>query len=197
MTEKQIERVKTKIKLIKSALAADKRKWGGFYDDSRGLRYAPPELYIKIGDFSGGLRYMNWFNKNFPDDFGLPEFMLEWTIILFKTGRLREAEKKAFQTFCRNTYVFDAFFKRPITPTEKWEGSSFETAEFIANSLRYSHAQDDLTDFSLWLSDVIQGEKFQRYCASLLDLEKRLKTEHHLETRTTLVRQIYQLEDDY
>lgn len=37
MTTKQIDRIQTKIAMIKRALAADKRLWG-CYDDSRGLR---------------------------------------------------------------------------------------------------------------------------------------------------------------
>ena len=44
MTPKQIERVKTKIKRIKAALAADKKHWGGFFHDGQGLRYIPPQL---------------------------------------------------------------------------------------------------------------------------------------------------------
>ena len=59
MTEKQQERIRTKIKNIKLALADDKKRWGGEYDDSRGLRYAPPLLYIQLADFSGGLRYLS------------------------------------------------------------------------------------------------------------------------------------------
>lgn len=47
MTEKQIERVKTKIKRIKAALAADKKRWG-FYDDSRGLRYAVSKVVVPV-----------------------------------------------------------------------------------------------------------------------------------------------------
>ena len=63
MTPKQIERIQNKIVKIKRALAADKRRWGGYYDDSRGLRYLAPEQYIKIRDYKGALRYFNWFNK--------------------------------------------------------------------------------------------------------------------------------------
>ena len=36
MTEKQIERIRTKIARVKSALAADKKCWGGYYGDSGG-----------------------------------------------------------------------------------------------------------------------------------------------------------------
>lgn len=74
MTEKQAEKLQLKIKKIKAELAADKRRWGGFYDDSRGLRYLPPELYVKLQDWHGGLRYLKWFEKNFPDDIGFQIF---------------------------------------------------------------------------------------------------------------------------
>ena len=94
MTEKQAEKIQLKIKKIEAELAADKRRWGGFYDDSRGVRYLPTELYVKLQDWNGGLRYMRWFEKNFPDDIGFPDFLFEWTIILFKKGKLKEAEKK-------------------------------------------------------------------------------------------------------
>ena len=110
MTPKQAERIKTKIKRIKAELAADKKRWGGYYDDSRGLRYMPPRFYIQLGNYTGGLRYMNWFKKNFPNDSGFPVFLFEWTIILFKTGRLKEVAHKVFETFCRNTYFFDKFW---------------------------------------------------------------------------------------
>ena len=83
MTPKQIERVRSKIKQIRATFAAEKRKFGA-YDDSRGLRYLPLEYYIKLQDYKGGLTYTRWFQKNFPDDIGFPDFLFEWTIILFK-----------------------------------------------------------------------------------------------------------------
>jgi len=57
MTEKQIERVRTKIARIKRALAADKKEWGGYYHDGSGLRYRCPELYLEIREFKGSLNY--------------------------------------------------------------------------------------------------------------------------------------------
>lgn len=51
MTAKQEVRIRNKIKKIKAALAADKRLWGGFRHDGRGLRYATPLLYIQLSDF--------------------------------------------------------------------------------------------------------------------------------------------------
>ena len=99
MTPKQRERIQIKIAKIKKELAADKKRWGGFYDDSRGLRYLPPELYLKIQDYSGAQRYFNWFSKNFPEDSGYPVFLFEWAITLFKTGKIKNAEDKILETY--------------------------------------------------------------------------------------------------
>jgi hypothetical protein len=193
MTPKQQERIINNIKKIKAALAADKKRWGGFYDDSRGLRYIPPQLYIELSDFTGGLRYLNWFNKNFPDDSGYPDFLFEWTIILFKTGRLKEAEKKAFETFCRNTYLFDKYFGRQVSNIEKWEGSNLETEDFAENQFYYTNKHGNLADFSEWLDKYIATEKFTLLSIKYLEIQKRLKTENDIEIRRYLTQSERQL----
>jgi hypothetical protein len=104
VTPKQIERVKKKIADIRRTLAAEKRKFGA-YDDSRGLRYLPTKYYIQLGDDKGGLTYLRWFDKNFPNDVGFSDFLFERTIILFKAGKTKEAEKKAFEAFCANSSI--------------------------------------------------------------------------------------------
>ena len=192
MTPKQIERLKKKIADIRRTLAAEKRKYG-WYDDGRGLRYLPTKYFIQLGDYSGGLTYTKWFDKNFSDDSGFPDFLFEWTIILFKTCKTKEAEKKAFQTFCRNSYMFDKFFGRPVTPINKWEGSNLEVPGFT-EYLHYSSNQPELADFSKWLEALISTEDFINRCNKYIDIHKKLKTEHDSETRHHLVRQASQLE---
>jgi hypothetical protein len=90
MTLKQEERIRNKIVRIRKELAQDKKRWGGFYDDSRGLKYLPSELFIKHKDYNGGLRYLRWFDRTFSDDSGFPIFLFEWTLILFQTGNIKE-----------------------------------------------------------------------------------------------------------
>jgi hypothetical protein len=195
MTEKQKEKVQIKIASIRTTLADERKRYGG-YDDSRGLRYQPTALYIKIGDYAGGLTYLRWFNKNFPDDFGFPDFLFEWTIILFKSGKIKDAQQKAFKTFCSNTYLFDKFFGKPIVPIEKQEYSNIDIPEFT-EYLRYTHTQPDLSDFSRWLSDLIASEKFQTLRQKFIDVHVRLKTEKDKETRTYLILHANQLVNNY
>lgn len=162
MTPKQTERIKTKITKIKKELAADKRRWGGFYDDSRGLRYLPPALYIKLGDYSGAKRYFNWFAKNFPDDMGYPIFLFEWIIALFKTKKITLAEQKALQTFRANTHILNAFLQRPPHGRNIREWSNWASQE-LATNLTYSKEDRELADFSEWLEGFVDGEKFQQF----------------------------------
>jgi hypothetical protein len=196
MTPKQQARIKNKIKKVKAALSADKKRWGGQYHDGQGLRYYPPQLYIELDDFTGGLRYFNWFNKNFSDDSGYPDFLFEWTIILFKTGRLKEAEKKAFETFRSNTYLFDVFFDRQVTKIEKWEGSNLQTQDFADNQFCYNSKQENLLNFSEWLDNFIATNKFVLLSNKYLDIRKRLETERDTEIRHYLIQQERQLENE-
>jgi hypothetical protein len=196
MTEKQAEKYRLKIKKLKNALAADKRRCGGYYDDSRGLRYLPPQYYIKLGDFSGGLRYLKWFDKNFPDDTGFPDFLFEWVIILFKTGNLKQAEQKAFGVFYSNTYIFDKFFNRPIVAIDKYENSNIDVPSYV-ESFNYSCSQTDLEDFTEWLDNLIKSDRFVKVSQKLVDIFKKLKTEKDRELRIYLLQQARQLRDNF
>ena len=194
MTPKQVEKIKKKIDAIKAALAADKKQWGGDYHDGRGLRYLPPQYYIQLGDFKGGLRYFNWFNKNFPDDAGFPHFLFEWTIVLFKTGKLKEAQTKLFQTYTENTYLFDKFLGKPIVPIEKWEGSNLNKPEFATEYFSYFCKQEGLESFAGWLETTISTEPFPALCARFIEIFQRLNTEKDYDIRRALVDEANQLE---
>ncbi|WP_245813370.1 hypothetical protein [Lutibacter agarilyticus] len=174
MTPKQIERIKTKINKIKKALAADKKHWGGHYHDGRGLRYLPPEQYLKIQDYTGALRYFNWFSKNFPDDACYPVFLLEWTITLFMTKRKKQAEQKLIQTFKSNTYIIDKFLNKDFKHLDKTETSNWEF-ESLVEGLPYSNTQEELLDFTNWLEKFIVSDQFLIPTNKFLELQILLK----------------------
>lgn len=194
MTTKQAERLRKKIAIIRRALAAEKRRFGE-YDDGRDLRYLPLALFIKLQDYAGGLRYTKWFQKTFPDDAGIPDFLLEWTIILFKNGKFKEAEQKAYQTFCSNTYLLDKFFGKTIVAIPKYESFHLEHAAFT-DGLAYSCKQIPLRDFSAWLSQLMATEKFIRLSTKFLAVQKRINTETDQETWGYLMQWSYQLEHE-
>ena len=181
MTPRQIERLRKKIADIKKSLAAEKRKFGG-YDDSRALRYLPPKYFIQLQDFTGGLAYLKWFSKQFPDDVGFPDFLFEWAIILFKNGKTRACEFKIFEAFCSNTYILDKYFGNAVIPIDKYEHSDLPTTAFL-NYFEYAARQKDLEDFTIWLRAYINTAQFKDQCIRYIDIYKKLKTESDPEAR--------------
>jgi hypothetical protein len=196
MTEKQQERIRLKIKKIKSELAADKRRWGGFYDDSRGLRYLPLGYYIKLKDHSGGIRYINWFYKNFPDDGGFPEFLFECTIVLFYSKKPEEARRKLFETFSSNTYIIDKFLGNKINQIEKYEGSNIAGIEYL-NCFNYTSADEELSEFTKWLNETYNSDLFKSAANEHIEMQRQLKVEHEYEKRVNLVKKMRALVDRF
>jgi hypothetical protein len=197
MTENQAERIRNKIKKIKAALAADKKYWGGYYHDGSGLRYLPLQHYIKLEDYTGGLRYINWFNKNFPDDGCHPDFLFECSVILFKTGRLKEAEKKAIETFCDNTYIFDKLFGLSFTEIKKWESSLMASKDYAIKHFSYSGKEDHLADFIQWLEKITTTDKFVSFCSEFISIMQALKTEEEPKKRKALLDEERKITEEY
>jgi hypothetical protein len=189
MTDKQIERVKAKIEKYKKALAADKKYWGGQYHDGQGIRYIIPEQFIKINDYKGGLQYLNWFDKNFPDDSGYPIFLFEWTFILFKCDKLIEAENKVHQTFFSNTYLFDKFLGKELLRLDKNESSNWEF-ESLVDGFPYSSLDTVFIEFASWTQNVLNSRIFLDKANEFIEIERKLKTEPVGQKRTELVNRL-------
>lgn len=192
MTPNQAQRLVKKIADIKRVLAAEKRKYGG-YDDSRGLRYLPTRYYLQLGDYKGGLAYTRWFAKAFPDDIGSPDFLFEWSVLLFKTGKLVGAQAKVWQTYCANTYVLDKFFGKPVEPLPKYEWSNWAMPGFT-DYFTYKHEQADLLEFGLWLGAFMANDRFVSCQERYLAIHQRLAVEEDRETRGYLLQEAHQLE---
>jgi hypothetical protein len=191
MTEKQIEKTKNQIATIRKILADEKRKYGD-YDDSRGLRYAPPQYFIKLNDFKGAMTYYRWFQKNFSDDIGAPMFLFEWCITLFKNGKLLEAENKAIEMFAANTYLIDKFLDRPFHTFDMIDNADWHR-EQIKSHLPYQKEQDNLKSFAQWLSVFVESTRYKQITTEFLDIEVALLTEPAGAYRSELVRRKYRL----
>lgn len=190
MTEKQIERIKLKIDKYKKALARDKKMWGGQLHDGQGIRYAIPAEYIKLKDYKSGLRYLKWFDKYFPDDYAYAVFWFEVTFILFKCGKLKEAEEKAHRTFFSNTYLFDKFlekeketfqFDKDEDVDPDWERES------LAKHFLYLKTDAEFVDFAIWVETILQSKTFLDKVNEFIELEQRLKKEPVGKKRSELV----------
>jgi len=185
MTEKQVERVRTKIANIKRALAEDKKRWGGYYDDSAGLRYAAPGLYLKIRDFKGSMNYFRWFDKHFPDDGCYGVFFLEWALTLFMLGKTEEAKLKVIDAYFSDTRVLNKFFGKAVTPVDETI-NSFELEWAEKQIIGYSAEEKDWAAFAVWLEALLASEPFQRMANDYLVIQRQLVSERDVKKRRAL-----------
>jgi hypothetical protein len=185
MTEKQIERVRTKITRVKRELAADKKRWGGYYDDSAGLRYVAPGLYLKIRDFKGAMNYFRWFAKNFPDDCCYGEFLLEWSLTLFMLGKVEDARQKVINAYFRDTRVLNKFLGRQVSMVDETV-DSFERGWSETQVLAYSAKEKDWADFAVWLEAWLTSEPFLSLSKEYLEIQNQLKAESDTAKRSDL-----------
>lgn len=192
MTEKQFECIKLKIDKYKKALENDKKMWGGQYHDGKGIRCIITAEYIKLEDYSLGLKYLKWFDKKFPDDSGHPIFLFEATLILFKCEKLKEAEEKAHSTFFSNTYLFDKFLERETLKLDKNESSNWEF-ESIVDNFPYRRTETEFEDFAIWVERILISRTFLDKANEFFEIKQKLKTEPVGRTRTKLVERLYKI----
>lgn len=192
MTPKQADRLRQQIVAIRRTLAAEKKKFGG-YDDSRGLRYLPTRYFVQLADFAGGLTYLRWFAKNFPDDAGFPDFLFEWTLILFETGKLAQAEQQAFATYCADRQLFDHLLARPLTPPESWEEAPLPAASYGAYFTSLG-PPPKLAAFAQWLAAWLDTARFTSRAAQYGRLRQQLQAEPDRATRHALLDQLGHLQ---
>jgi len=191
MTPKQAARLRQQITAIRRTLAAEKKKFGG-YDDSRGLRYLSTRYYVQLADFAGGLTYTRWFAKNFPDDAGFPDFLFEWTFILFERGKLQQAEQQAFATFCADRQLFEHLLARPLTPAEPWEEAPLPAASYAAYFASLG-PPPRFAAFTQWLAGWLSTERFTHRAAQYERLQQLLQGESDVAKRHALWDQIGQV----
>lgn len=182
MTPKQIDRIQNKIKQIRKVLYEEKKKFGG-YHDGRGLRYVLLELYLKIQDYKGGLTYLRWFNKTFPEDIGMPVFMFGSAFIYHKNHKNIEAEKVVIHAYLSDPFLFDIFLNRPIESTKVDIDSIAEFNDYF-NILK---KQNDLSDFSEWLIAFEKSDTFQTIKSKYQLINERLETEEDEEKRNNML----------
>jgi hypothetical protein len=174
-----------KIKSMRAQLSNEKRIYGG-YDDSRGVRYLVLAECIKIADYKTGLNYIRWFNKNFPDDIGYPIFLFEQTIVLFKAGKLIEAESTMLRTYFGNTYLFDQFLiGNQEDDMDRMQWNDWEGVQ-ILDDFPYTALDPELTDFTEWLQKSLRKPLIANKMSDFIEILRRLIDEDDAETRDFL-----------
>ncbi|MGV8962926.1 MAG: hypothetical protein ACOH2V_06060 [Candidatus Saccharimonadaceae bacterium] len=191
MTEKQKESIRLSNKKQRGALAAERRKFGGYFDNS-GRRYSISELYMRIFDYKGTITYKRWFEKNFPDDIGVPLLSFHWSNAYHELGKLQETKIYTIDTAFQNIYLHKLLLNREVNKIDMYEFGR-DMLEFAQLMIKDCGKVATESYFN-WLSIFIETDEYKEPINKFIALTKLLKNENKQYKRIELLEQIRVLE---
>ena len=181
MTDKQLQNIKKRIKSYKLKLSSEKRKFGQ-YRDSHGLRYEIAMLYIKIKDYKNAKKYFHWFEKEFSDDVGFPEFHLAWAVTMFENNDIETTIKKVYAAAFANAQIIEQIPKEnlsQIIKSETFDKDFKESVEFCANIVT--------PQFMDWIRKFTETEEYKTNVKKYISINKLIEDEPVGKTRSMMI----------
>ena len=86
MADDEKIKIRARLRSSERKLRKEKEKYG-WYDDGAGKRYQVGPHYMLLDDNEGALAAFQWFEKEFPDDIGVPDHFLCWSLALIPCGQ--------------------------------------------------------------------------------------------------------------
>ncbi len=186
MTEAKKNRILRKIEKLKKVLRDEKTKYGAIHD-GRGIRYSIAELYFELKDYKKTNRYLNWFNKNFPDDGKYSYYQLGEAVTKFELGKLKESKKSTINLNKHNTYLIDLMIGNDIVDQNKYEWIESENLEWAQVNVN-DHLKLITENYLDWLNNFRNEESFQKWYKKLIAIKKLLKGLDVSEERSKLLK---------
>ena len=85
MERNEQQKIRARLRSYERKLRNEKEKYGR-YDDGAGKRYQVGPHYMLLDDNDGALGAFQWFEQEFPDDVGVPDHFLCWSLALYRAG---------------------------------------------------------------------------------------------------------------
>ncbi len=182
-----------RISKIRSQLSAFKREYG-FIDDGGGARYYLFYLYFLLGDNRRSSEFLQWFEKEFPDDVGEPFQLLCWTLILHRQGK--NADYQLARTMLFNIYIIPHILGEDLDLVDMWHSSNYsepDYVEYLPVQVREAITEEDLE----WIQDKYNSEPFQKVLKRHIAIKHELQTAPVGEKRSALVHEDFSLLDEF
>ena len=178
-------RLLTKIEKLKKALRREKARFGGYHDGA-GYRYAIAELYFELKDYKKTNRYLNWFDKNFPDDRKFSFYVLGEAVTKFELKKISEAKRATIELNQHNTYLIDLLLSNEISDQHKYEWMELESLSWARQQLPV-HLNLTTTDYLDWLRGFRQEESYENWYNKYISILQQLKGMKVSEERNKLL----------
>ncbi len=172
LTEAKRNRILKKIDKLKKSLRYEKKTYGAYHDGG-GCRYSIAELYFQLNDYKKTSRYLNWFDKNFPDDCKYPYFKLGAAVTKYELGKLKEAKQLTIDLNEDNTYLIDLIIGNKVEDQDKYEWTESESLEWAKENLN-DHLSLLTENYVTWLGEFRKDELYVSWYTKLIEIQRLL-----------------------
>lgn len=111
-------------------LFKEKEKFGAISDGS-GKRYLVCVYFVLSGAPEKAVEFLEWFEKEFPDDVGEPSFLLYAALAYYRVGFPEKARRYLLDTMLSNLYLLPYLFSRPLPTQDMWHSSNWAEPDYI------------------------------------------------------------------
>ena len=173
MTTAKQNQILRKIEKYKKALRKEKAMFKAYHDGG-GYRYAIAELYFELGDFKQTNRYLNWFDKNFPNDGRYAYYDLGKATTKLELGKTVESKIATIELNRHNTYLIDLLIGNEIADQNKYEWMDSESLTWAQQQLA-EHRNLVTETYIAWLSAFVKEDVYTSWYTRLISIKKLLK----------------------
>ena len=185
LTTAKKNQILRKIEKYKKALRKEKTMFKAYHDGG-GYRYTIAELYFELGDYKQTNRYLNWFDKNFPNDTKYAYFDLGKAVTKFELGKEKECKLSTIDLNQHNTYLIDLFLGNEIVDQNKYEWIESESLKWAQE--KREEYQALMTDgYIVWLKKFIKTDIYVSWYKRFISIKRLLKGMEVSEERTELL----------
>ena len=186
------QKIRSRLRSYERKLKQEKKKYG-YYNDGAGKRYQVGPHYMLLDDNNGALTAFEWFEKEFPDDIGVPDHFLCWSLALHRAGNDIGAARKLRQTMFSNLYLVPRLLGSPIAELDIWHGSS-DAEPSYAEHIHEPYLRLWTKEERDWASGLYQSPGFQSVRERYIEISRTLDTTRPGPERSRLVEEMYKLE---
>lgn len=173
LTPAKENQILRKIEKYKKALRKEKATFKSYHDGG-GYRYEIAELYFKLGNYKQTNRYLNWFDKNFPDDAKYAYFDLGKAVTKFELGKKTEVKLSIIELNRHNTYLIDLLIGNETADQNKYEWMQSESLNWAQEQLA-DHLNLANKEYISWLRTFVKQDVYMSWYNRYVSIKKLLK----------------------
>lgn len=175
-------------------LLKEKEKFGAISDGS-GKRYRVCVYFVLSGAPEKAAEFLDWFEKEFPDDVGEPAFLLYSALAYYRVGSLGKAQGYLLDTMLSNIYLLPHLFSRPMPKQDMWHSSNWAQPDYIEEIEEF--LEGPTSQEREWLKGQFDDEFFTNVRNKYIETFRALQHADDFDTRSSILSEWWEYASSY